>query len=305
MNKFKGTTAMLIAAVLWGFAFSAQSSGMKFVGPMLFVMLRSIVGVAALLAVILLRRCFMQKNTAEKQKNQYKDLLVGGVLCGLAIAFASSFQQLGLITTSAGKSGFLTALYIIIVPLLGIFFKRKTGKLLYFAAFLGLAGAYLLCGGIGNIGMGDIFTIGCAFMFAIHILIIDRYAVRCDCVMLSCVQFAACAVFSCAGSLLFREEWIFDNIIKSMVFWVFCGIGSSAVAFTLQMYAQKYLHPVTASLLMSLESVFALIGGYLFLNEKISLQEFIGCAVIFAAVIIAQIPIRNPDCQVQEPQEEV
>lgn len=296
---------MLIAAVLWGFAFSAQSSGMKFVGPMLFVMLRSIVGVAALMTVILLRRFFMQKNTAAKRENQYKDLLVGGTLCGLAIAFASSFQQLGLITTSAGKSGFLTALYIIIVPLLGIFFKRKTGKLLYFAAMLGLAGAYLLCGGIGNISIGDIFTIGCAFMFAVHILIIDRYAVKCDCVMLSCIQFAACAVFSCAGSQVFREAWILHNIIKSLPFWIFCGIGSSAVAFTLQMYAQKFLHPVTASLLMSLESVFALVGGCLFLNEKISFQEFIGCAVIFAAVIIAQIPVKNPAHQQQEGQAEV
>ena len=291
MNKFKGTSAMLLAAVLWGFAFSAQSSGMKFVSPMLFVMLRSVVGVAALAAVIMLRKCFLPET--EIQKTNLKDLLFGGTLCGLAIAFASTFQQLGLITTAAGKSGFLTALYIIIVPLLGIFFKRKTSNLLYFAVILGLIGAYLLCGGIGNISIGDIFTVGCAFMFSIHILIIDRYAPKCDCVMLSCVQFAACAVFSCAGSLIFREAWIYENIIKSLPFWIFCGIGSSAVAFTLQMYAQKFLHPVTASLLMSLESVFALIGGYLFLKENVSLQELIGCAVIFAAVIIAQIPVKN------------
>jgi drug/metabolite transporter (DMT)-like permease len=258
---------------------------------MLFVMLRSIVGVAALTAVIILRKYIFNKT--EIQKTKLKDLIFGGTLCGLAIVFASSFQQLGLITTAAGKSGFLTALYIIIVPLLGIFFKRKTSNLLYFAVILGLIGAYLLCGGIENISIGDIFTVGCAFMFSIHILIIDRYAPKCDCVMLSCVQFSACAVFACAGSLIFREAWIYENIIKSLPFWIFCGIGSSAVAFTLQMYAQKFLHPVTASLLMSLESVFALIGGYLFLNEKISLQELIGCVVIFAAVIIAQIPVKN------------
>ena len=286
---------MLIAAVLWGFAFSAQSSGMKFVGPMLFVMLRSIVGVAALMTVILLRRFFMRKNTAEKRENQYKDLLVGGTLCGLAIAFASSFQQLGLITTSAGKSGFMTALYIIIVPLLGIFFKRKTSPLLCIAVALSLFGSYLLCGGVGAIGKGEWFVIACAFIYSIHIMVIDRYAAKCDCVRLSCIQFMVATVLASAGSLLSGEPWAAENIHSAMPFWIFCGIGSSATAFTLQMVAQKYLHPVTATLLMSLESVFAVLGGWIFLKEVLTPRELAGCAIIFAAVIITQIPLKKKE----------
>lgn len=286
---------MLIAAVIWGFAFSAQSSGMKFVGPMLFVMLRSIAGAAALLVLIgILDYLRCKKITVWGGKNSVQDkknLLYGGIACGAAMTIASTLQQCGLISTSAGKSGFLTALYIIIVPFLGIFFNRKPTLTLWIAAVFAMTGTYFLCGGIGGIGAGDIFTIGCAFAFSIHIMIIDYYAPKCDCVRLSCCQFIAAAVFCAIGSLLFREAWILEKIISSLPFWIFCGIGSSAIAFTLQMYAQKYLHPVTASLLMSLESVFAIVGGWLFLNESISNRELLGCSIIMASIIITLLPV--------------
>jgi drug/metabolite transporter (DMT)-like permease len=215
------------------------------------------------------------------------------MFCGLIIAAASTFQQLGLLKVSAGKTGFLTALYILMVPLLGIFFKRRTSMVLWGAVFMALGGAYLLCGGSGKVGIGEVCVIICALLFAVHILVIDHYVARCDCVRLSCLQFAFAAAASAAASLAFREPWIFDEIIKSLPFWGFCGIGSSAIAFTLQMFAQKYLHPVTAALIMSLESVFAALCGWLLLNERMSKYEITGCILVFAAVILSQIPIKK------------
>ena len=297
MKKIIALLAMLLATVLWGIAFTAQSKGMDHVGAMLFVMLRSIVGAAALAVVIIVfNLCKYRKlafSVTGESPQAKRDLLLGGLFCGLIIAAASTFQQLGLLKVSAGKTGFLTALYIIMVPLLGIFFKRKTPLGLYLAVLLALTGAYLLCGGIASIGIGEICVIVCAFLFAIHILVIDHYVERCDCVKLSCVQFTVAAVASAAASLIFREPWLWQKIIAAMPFWIFCGIGSSAIAFTLQMFAQKYLHPVTAALIMSLESVFALLGGWWFLREVLTVKELAGCATILFSVILTQLPQRQ------------
>lgn len=294
MKKLYAISSMLLATLLWGFAFSAQSSGMKFVGAMQFVALRSIVGVAALVIVIagldiVLRKRITVWGDAVDRRSR-KRLLAGGILCGVVISCASTFQQLGLLYVTAGKTGFLTALYIIIVPLLGIFCRRRTPILLWGAVLLALGGTYLLCGGVSNIGPGEIFVMICALLFALHIIIIDRFAADCDCVRLSCVQFMAATAVSAIASLIFGEKWLWENIIASLPFWVFCGIGSSAVAFTLQMFAQKYLHPAAAALIMSLESVFAVLGGWLFLNEILSWRELAGCGVILVAVIAAQLP---------------
>jgi drug/metabolite transporter (DMT)-like permease len=156
---------------------------------------------------------------------------------------------------------------------------------------LAMSGSYLLCGGLGSINRGEWFVIACAVIYSVHIMVIDRYAANCDCVRLSCLQFMVAAVLSAAGSLILREVWELDGIVSSLPFWMFCGVGSSAVAFTLQMVAQKYLHPVTATLLMSLESVFAVLGGWLFLREMLSIRELAGCGVIFCAIILSQLPI--------------
>ncbi len=298
MQKFRGAFAMILATVLWGAAFSAQSSGAQIVGPMLFVMLRSVVGCAALIMVVmafdLVRRKRLTFWGNAETPQARRDLLWGGFWCGLVITGASVCQQAGLKYVSAGKSGFLTALYIVIVPVLGmLFFKRKTNILLWCAVALALAGSYLLCGGIGSIGPGEWFVIACAVIYSIHILVIDCYAPKCDCVRLSALQFAVAALLSGVTSLLSGEPWGWGEIVRSLPFWIFCGVGSSAIAFTLQMVAQKYLHPVTATLLMSLESVFAVLGGWLFLNELLSLRELTGCAVIFCAVILAQLPTKS------------
>lgn len=295
MKKLWGTVAMLTATVLWGIAFSAQSRGMDFVQPMLFTALRSIVGVAALVVVIALfdlvkfgkLTLWGSAGTPEERH----ELLAGGWWCGVVITFASICQQAGLKDTTAGKTGFLTALYIVIVPLLGMFFRRKPTLILWISVALAMFGSYLLCGGLSSINRGEWFVIACAVIYSIHIMVIDRYAANCDCVRLSCVQFMVATVLSAAGSLIFREKWVWSGIVSSLPFWIFCGVGSSAVAFTLQMVAQKYLHPVTATLLMSLESVFAVLGGWLFLREVLSVRELAGCGVIFCAIILSQLPI--------------
>ena len=280
-----------------GGAFSAQSSGMKHVGPLLFVALRSAVGVAALAVTVMIfdfirfRRITLWGYAQTVSGRKF--LLSGGIFCGLLICAASTFQQLGLIYISAGKTGFLTALYIIIVPLLGIFFKRKTPLLLWLAILMALFGAYLLCGGISAVGAGEFFVIVCALLFALHIMVIDHYAPHCDCVRLSCIQFITAAFAAAIVSLVLAEPWVWQEIAASLPFWVYCGIGSSAIAFTLQMVAQKYLHPATAALIMSLESVFGVLGGWLFWQEVLSLRELSGCIVILLSVIITQIPQRR------------
>ena len=298
MKKIWGTIAMLIATFLWGIAFSAQNRGMDFLDPFVFMTMRSVIGSFALAAVIMIFDLFREKRLtiwgSAKDTISRKFLVSGGLWCGVIITAASTTQQYGMkFEMSAGKTGFLTALYIIIVPILGIFFKRRTTLLLWISAVIGIIGAYLLCGGIGNIGKGEMCVIACSFLFSFHILAIDHYAAKCDCVRLSFLQFSVASILSGISSVVTREPWILEKIYESLPFWGFCGVGSSAIAFTLQMVSQKYLHPVTATLLMSLESVFAVLGGWLFLNEMLSVHELIGCTVIFAAVILAQIPVKT------------
>lgn len=295
MKNIFGSSAMIIATLLWGLAFSAQSKGKDYLDPFLFNSLRSLVGVAALIITIMTIDLIREKKVSVWGKAlspaRKKELLQGGVWCGIIFAAATSAQQYGFkYEISAGKCGFLTALYIVIVPILGIFFKRRTSLILWIAVLFGILGAYILCGGVEQIAKGEWCVILCAVLYSGHILVIDRYAAECDCLRLSCLQFIFAAFITTFLSIIFREQWILNNILKSLPFWVFCGIGSNAIAFTLQMVAQKYLHPVTATLLMSLESVFAVLGGWFFLRETLSLQELIGCTVILCSVILAQIP---------------
>ena len=295
MKKIYGAAAMIAATILWGLAFSAQSRAMEHMDVVSFTALRSLVGALALLATAMIFDWFRfgrltvwgSHQTAESRKL----LLRGGLWCGVVIAVASTLQQYGLKYIPAGKTGFLTALYIVAVPLLGIFFKRKTSMLLWVAVFVALSGTWLLCGGVSGIGWGEGCVILCALVYSVHVLVIDRYAAECDCVRLSCIQFTVASVLALAGTLILREDCSAGKIIAAMPFWLFCGIGSSAAAFTLQMVAQKYLHPVSATLLMSLESVFAVLGGWIFLHEVLSGRELSGCAVILLAVILAQLPV--------------
>lgn len=294
MKKLWGAAAMIAATLIWGGSFSAQSRGVRLVDPVIFTALRSVLGALALAVVAALGDVLSHRRVtlfgAAETPEARRELLRGGLWCGVFLAVASCLQQYGLKYTTAAKAGFLTTLYIVIVPLLGIFFRRRTSALLWGAAVLALAGAYLLCGGVATVGRGDTLVILCAFVYSAHILTIDRYAAKCDCVRLSCLQFAVASALSFSGALALREPWVNEKIVAALPYLLYAGVAGSAVAFTLQIVAQKYLHPVTASLLMSLESVFAALGGWIFLNETLTLREFLGCAVILSAVILSQLP---------------
>ena len=299
MKKLWGSTAMITATIVWGVAFTAQSKAMNFVEPLPFTAMRSLIGTAALIAVTIILDCISGERPSlwgrAKSVGQRHFLLSGGIWCGLVISAASTCQQYGLKYISPGKTGFLTALYIIIVPLLGIFFKRKISAVMWTAVALGIAGAYLLCGGVDGIGKGELFVIISAALFSIHIMVIDHYAPECDCVRLSAIQFAVASLICTLASLFNRDPWIAENIKSALPYLLYCGIGSSAVAFTLQMVAQKYLHPVTATLLMSLESIFAVLGDWIFSGRVLSVREFIGCGIIFAAIILSQYKPGSPE----------
>ena len=285
---------MIAATLLWGVSFSSQRCGMRTVPPLTFLMLRSVVAALALVPVAAVfdrgRRGRVSLWGAAETREERKHLIAGGVWCGVALGLASGFQQYGIKYTSAGKAGFLTALYIVIVPLLGIFFKRRATFGQWLATALALTGSYLLCGGLSTVGFGEIMLIVGAILFSGHILVIDRYAPTCDCVRLSCIQFAVTSLITGVGSLAVGDRRIAADILGALPFWLYCGVFAGAAAFTLQMVAQKYLHPVAATLLMSLESVFAAIGGRIFLDERLSATELAGCAVIFVAVVLSQLP---------------
>ena len=286
----------MIATILWGSAFAAQRSAMTIIDPAKFIVLRSLVGVIALIPVVMCVDLTVLKKLSfwgeASTPAARRKLLLGGMLCGAAITPAMLLQQMGLRETPAGKSGFLTALYMIIVPLLGIFFKRKTSVWLWIATAMAFAGSFLLCYKPGNIwfSRGDILVIGCAFMYALHILIIDFFAGSCDCIRLSLLQFAAATVIVAVITPFYGDTWNLAAVGGAAKYWLFCGIGSSAIAFTLQIVAQRYLHPVTTSLQMSLESVFALLAGWVFLRESMQLTEAAGAVIVLAAVIMAQLP---------------
>ena len=290
MKKFWSTAAMVAVALLWGGAFSAQSAGMRRLPPLIFTATRLFVAALALTAVAAVCGRARGRRAPSGGGDARKLLLVGGLWCGLVLAAACVTQQLSLRYISAGKCGFLAALYIVIVPLLGLGFGRRTTLMLWAAVALALAGSYLLCGGVSGVGRGELLVLACALLSAVYILIVDRYAPRCDCIRLSCIQFFVAAGAAAVGAAFLRERWSLDGMIGAAPFLLYCGLGSSALAFTLQIAAQRHLHPVTASLLMSLESIFAVLGGWLFLGEALQPRELAGCGAIFAAVVLAQLP---------------
>lgn len=285
---------LMLAAFIWGTAFVAQSKGLEQIGNFTFLALRSCLAVVFLTPVSL----FIHKNQnkhikkAEKQPFFSKKLIIGGFLCGGSVCLASLVQQYGIILSGVGKSGFLTTLYILIVPLLGLIFKRKVKPILWFSIVLAACGMYFLCvTEVGGINVGDILLILCAFLFAVQIMIVDYYVQYVDGVRLSLVQFAVSAVISIIGMLIFED--VDPNAIKDAWFSVFyAGVMSSGIAFTLQIVAQKNLNPTVASLLMSLESVFAALAGAFF-GERLSSGEIFGCVLVFAAIILAQLPVEK------------
>ena len=294
-RKRGGLLALLVCASIWGLAFSAQKKGMEFLGPCGFNAIRSFIGALALVPCIaLLDHLDGRKPSlwgSARTPIGRIQLLVGGLLCGLALGCASLCQQVGIVGAAVGKAGFLTALYIIIVPIFATFLGRKTSVVVWIAAVLALAGSALLCGvslkGFSLQG-SDLWLLACAVLFAVQILLVDRYVARTDCFRLSFLQFLCAGVVSLVVVPFAGESLSLSAITKALWPLLFCGVLSSGVAYTLQCVGQKYVHPVVATLVMSLESVISALGGWILLGETLNAREIIGCCIIFAAVLMAQ-----------------
>lgn len=285
--RLKNGVMLFLTAFIWGTAFVAQSVGLDYLGPFTFNGVRSLIGGVALLPCIwILHRV----NGKSRNEGGVKELLIGGLACGILLFAASSLQQIGLKYTSAGKAGFITAFYIVIVPVLGVFLHKKIGWKIWLAVVLALAGLYFLCITESfTIGKGDILVFLCALVFAVHILVIDYYAPKVDGVMLSCIQFFVCGILS-IPFMLAMETPKLTAMVDAWMPLLYAGVLSCGVAYTLQILGQKNVNPAIASLILSLESCFSVLAGWIVLGEKLSLRESAGCLLMFAAIILAQLP---------------
>lgn len=282
---------LFLTAFIWGISFVAQSVGMDYIGPYTFNAVRFLIGGLVLIpAILILNRKQKNTRTEEEKCARRKYTIAGGIVCGLCLCSGSTFQQFGIIQTAVGKAGFITALYIIIVPVLGIFFHKRLTPLLVTSTIIAVAGFYLLCiSGHMSINRGDILILICAFLFALHILVIDYFSPKGDCVVISCIQFFVSALIS--GVLMF----VFENpqiaqIMAAYVPILYAGIMSCGVAYTLQIVGQRDMDPTVASLILSLESVFSALAGWVILKQHLSTRELFGCLLVFLAVILAQLP---------------
>lgn len=281
----------MLAAFIWGTAFVAQSVGADYVEPFTFNAARSAVAFLFLLALCGVFRAVRGRDSqAAAAAGSRKELVLGGVCCGLALTVATNLQQKGLETTTSGKAGFITALYIVIVPIAGMFLGKKAPKIIWISVVLAVAGLYCLCiTEEFTITSGDFYILLCAFCFTVHILVIDHFTQRVDGVAMSCIQFLTVAVLSAAGMLLTESPTLEAlRICAGPILYV--GIFSSGVAYTLQILAQKDSNPTVVSLLLSLESVFATLSGAVILGDTMSGKEYFGCVLMLAAVVLAQLP---------------
>ena len=289
-KKMQGNIMLLITAMIWGSAFVAQSKGMEYIGPFTFNVMRNFIGGIVLIPVIALFGRG-KKYSADEKKAMDKNTLIGGICCGVVLFLASSFQQYGLVHTTAGKAGFITALYIVIVPLLGLFMGKRVPKIIWGCVALAIAGFWLLCIKEGfTVGLGDLMVLICALFYSMHIVTIDHFTPKVNGVKMSCIQFFTAGVISIIPMLLWEVPQL-PAIMDAIWTILYAGVLSSGVAYTFQIIAQRHTEPTVATLLMSLESVFAALSGWLILNESLLPKELLGCALVFIAVILAQIPI--------------
>lgn len=292
-KQIKGSLCLLLATIIWGFAFIAQSVGMDRIGPFTFQAVRCSLAVLFLIPcsfIMEIGKCSFRESV-EKWKNP--TLWKVGVICGSALFVAASLQQIGLVYTDAGKAGFLTAMYIVWVPVLGSFLGHKPPVTTVFSVIMAVLGLYLLsCVGASGINKGDLFLMGCALAFAVQIRCIDRFAGDLDGLRLTCLQALVVTIIS-IPFVLFTETVVLSDILACWQPLCFAGILSMGVAYTMQVIGQKSLEPTTASLIMSLESVFAVLGGWWLLNERMTLWETTGCVLVFAAVILSQVPVEK------------
>lgn len=285
--KWKSSLMLFLAALIWGFAFAFQSQGMDYMGPMTFNGIRFLIGAVVLVPVI-----FAFRKPGEKKPVTKKDVkitVLGGLVCGLCLFLASTLQQFGIRYTSVGKAGFLTTLYIILVPIIGIFFRKKVSAVVWLGAGLSVVGMYLLCvSETMSINRGDILAFCCAIVFAFHILAVDYFAPKTNGVILSCLQFLTSGLCGMILAFIFEQPTM-TEIVNGILPLLYVGVMSSGVAYTLQILGQKDADPTIASLIMSLESAVSVLGGWLILHQKLTLKELLGCLLMFLAVIGVQL----------------
>lgn len=291
MNKqLKGSIALLTCTVIWGFAFIAQSVGMDLIGPFTFQMVRCLLAVVFLVPfsfVLDMGKCSMRESF-EKWKNPR--LWKASMLCGIALFAASSLQQYGLLYTDAGKAGFLTAMYIVLTPIVGLFRGNRVPKATVFSVGIAVIGLYLLsCMGVSRINKGDLLIMGCALAFAVQINVVDHFCEGLDGFRMNCIQALTVTILSVPFAL-FTETIDASNLLACWGPLCFAGILSMGLAYSMQIVGQKVIEPTAASLIMSLESVFAVLGGWWLLHERMTAPELIGCGLVFAAVILSQLP---------------
>jgi len=276
---------LLLTATIWGSAFVAQSVGMEHVGPFTFTFSRSIIGGIVLLPCILLLGKW-KKGFATKVE------WIGGICCGIALCVASNFQQVGIQFTPVGKAGFITALYVVLVPIFGLFLKKRVPILIWGCVGLSVVGLYLLCmpAGAFTLALGDLLVLICAVLFTVHILVIDHFSPKGDGVVISCIQFFTCGILSGIPMLFFENPSV-GNMIDAKWSILYAGVLSSGVAYTLQVVAQKNVNPTVASLIMCLESVVAVLAGWIVLGQDMSSREILGCVLMFVAIVLAQLPV--------------
>ena len=307
-HKLRNTFFLFLTAMIWGAAFVAQSVSMDYIGPFTFICLRSVIGGLFLIPVIIVLDGIRKKSqnesadvvnsenilhieTEEKQRLSWKNkqLIEGGIVCGIFLFFANCFQQTGIQYTTVGKAGFITTFYIIIVPLIGLFFKKYCGILTWIGVVVALAGLYFLC--ITQkltIQRGDALILCCSVLYAGQILAIDHYNPFVDGVKMSCIQFLTGGILGAVFMLLFENPSI-AMILSAAGPILYTGIMSTGVGYTLQIVGQKGLNPTVAALILSLESVFSALSGYLFLHQVLTTRELIGCALMFIAIVLAQL----------------
>lgn len=294
-KRLFGNIMLLIAALLWGSTFAAQSVASNTVEPFTFLASRSLLGFLFLVPVCLIKDAVSKKNGTfvKPNKKQQHSLIVGGVCCGAALTIASGLQQFGMTGDNSGKAGFITAMYILLVPIVGLFFKKKVAPITWLCVGMGVLGLYLLCIKEGFIiEQTDIFLMICAVAFTFHILVIDHFSPNVDGIKMSCIQFFVVTIVATTLALIFESTSV-ETVLKAWFPIVYAGILSSGIAYTLQIIAQKHTDPTVASLLMSIESVFAVLTGMVVLSQFPTARELWGSLVMFLAIIISQLPSKN------------
>ena len=304
---------LMLTAFIWGSSFVAQKSGMDLIGPLAFNGIRTLIGGIVLIPAIMflknwkVKKALQAGETAaevseEDRKKENRLLIIGGMCCGIALLVASNLQQIGIFYTTAGKAGFITALYVVLVPICGLFIGKKVRPVIWLCVLASAVGLYLLCmpaeGGFGHINKGDLLIMLCALCFTGHILVIDYFSPKVDGVKLSCIQFFVAGILSIILMFPLDPALGFDlpsfsTLIDSWLPVLYAGVLSCGVAYTLQIVAQADTDPTIASMILCLDSVFAVIAGLIILGESMSLREIAGCLIMFAAIVVSQLPAKE------------